>query len=86
MKGSLYANPTFINRRIHRPTVVLTKPLVAYDESRLYLNNMSIKWQAKDIVNCTFSNDYRLLFVLSDSSKIYVFNEQLELVTHLSNW
>lgn len=86
MKGSLYANPTFISMKIRKPTVISTQPLVAYDENRLYYNNISIKWQAKDIVNCTFSPTYKVLLILSDDCKIYVLNEQLEVITQLSGW
>lgn len=44
MKGSLYANPTFIKKNIKQPTVISIRPLVAYDDSKLYFNNLSIKW------------------------------------------
>lgn len=44
MKGSLYANPTFIRKAIREPTVISIRPLVAYDDSRLYFNNLSMRW------------------------------------------
>lgn len=44
MKGSLYANPTFIRKSIRDPTVISIRPLVAYDDSRLYFNNLSMRW------------------------------------------
>jgi hypothetical protein len=62
---------------MRQPTVISIRPLVAYDDSRLYFNNLSIKWEAKDIVNCTYSNIYKVLLVLTDDFKIYVFTEQL---------
>ena len=86
MKGSLFANPTFTSRRIPKPTVVLVDPLVVYDESRVYFNGHSLKWQAKDIVNCTYSHEYDTLLILTDDSKIYVFTPQLELITILNHW
>lgn len=44
MKGHLYANPTFVRKNIRQPTVISIRPLVAYDDNRLYFNNLSIKW------------------------------------------
>lgn len=86
MQGTIYANPTFIKKNIKQPTIISINPLVAYDEHRLYLNNTCIKWDFKDIVNCTFSNIYKVLLVLTDDYKIYVFTENLELITYLHNW
>jgi len=54
MKGTLFANPTFVGRGVRQPTLISVKPLVAYDEHRLFFNGISVKWQYKDIVNCTF--------------------------------
>lgn len=31
MKGTLYANPTFIRKPIRQPTLISIRPLVAYD-------------------------------------------------------
>lgn len=86
MHGTVYANPTFIRKNIKQPTIISIHPLVAYDEHRLYFNNTSVKWDFKDIVNCTFSNTYKVLLVLTDDYKIYVFTENLELITYLHNW
>lgn len=86
MQGTVYANPTFIRKNIKQPTIISIHPLVAYDEHRLYFNNTSVKWDFKDIVNCTFSNTYKVLLVLTDDYKIYVFTENLELITYLHNW
>jgi hypothetical protein len=86
MKGSLYANPTFLKKNIRKPTVISTRPLVAYDENRLFFNNLSIKWEAKDIVNCTYSKLHKVLLVLADDCRIHVFTEELELITQLNNW
>jgi hypothetical protein len=44
MKGSLYANPTFIRKPIKEPTVISIRPLVAYDDNKLYFNNTSMRW------------------------------------------
>ena len=77
MKGTIYANPTFIRKNMKSPTVISVNPLVVYDENRLYFNDHSFKWEFKDIVNCTFSPTYKVLLVLTDDYKIYVFTEQL---------
>jgi hypothetical protein len=66
--------------------VISIRPLVTFDDSRLYFNNLSIRWEAKDIVNCTYSQVYKVLLVLTDDFKIYVFTSGLELVTMLHNW
>lgn len=55
MKGSLFANPTFVPLHILRPTIISINPLVVYDDLRLHFNGESVKWQAKDIVNCAYS-------------------------------
>lgn len=73
MQGPLYANPTFISKNIRLPTLISIHPLVAYDEHRLFFNNTSIKWEYKDIVNCTFIQSCKILLVLTDDYKIYVF-------------
>jgi hypothetical protein len=86
MKGNLYANPTFLRRNIKQPSVIMIRPLVAIDEHRLYFNNISIKWEAKGIVNCTYSFHYKVLLVLADDFKVHVYNENLELITRLNNW
>ena len=54
MKGTLFANPTFVGRGVRQPTLISVHPLVTYDEHRLYFNGVSIKWLYKDIVNCTY--------------------------------
>ena len=77
MKGTLYANPTFIRKNIRQPMLISITPLVAYDEHRIFYNNISIKWTYKDIVNCTYLKTYKILLILTDDYKIYVFNEQL---------
>lgn len=86
MKGTLYANPTFVRKPIRQPTLISIHPLVAYDEHRLYFNQSSVKWEYKDIVNCTFLPSSKALLVLTDDYKIYVFTEHLERITILHNW
>ena len=86
MKGTLYANPTFIRKNIRQPMLISISPLVAYDEHRLFFNNLSMKWVYKDIVNCTYLENYQVLLVLTDDYKIYVFTNQLERITILHNW
>jgi hypothetical protein len=86
MKGTLYANPTFIKKGIHNPKIILTKPLVAYNEHRLYFNHISIKFDCEFIVNCTYSEEYKVLLILTDDYKIHVFTENLELICLLNNW
>lgn len=54
MKGTLFANPTFVRRNIRNPTLISVRPLVVFDEQRLFFKGCSIKWVYKDIVNCTF--------------------------------
>lgn len=55
MKGTLYANPTFVKGSIYNPKVILVKPLVTLDDYRLYFNGKSIKFNCEIIVNCTYS-------------------------------
>ena len=73
MKGTFYANPTFVRLNIRQPTIISVHPLVVYDEKRLFFNSLSIKWEHKDIVNCTYLHHYKVLLVLTDDYKIYVF-------------
>ena len=86
MKGFIYANPTFTRKNIRKPTVISIKPLVAYYQTRLYFNNLSIKSETNNIVNCTYSELYKALFILTDNYKLYVYNEALELISTLNNW
>lgn len=86
MKGTLYANPTFIRKNIRHPMLISIDPLVAYDEHRLFFNGASIKWTFKDIVNCTYLHRYQVLLVLTDDYKVYVFTQQLERIAILHNW
>jgi hypothetical protein len=44
MKGSLKASPTFTGLGIRQPTVIMIRPLVAYDEQRLYFLDRSVRW------------------------------------------
>ncbi len=37
-------------------------------------------------MNCTYSSQYRVLLVLTDDFKIYVFTTDLQLITQLNNW
>lgn len=37
-------------------------------------------------MNCTYSSHYKVLLVLTDDFKIYVFTAKLELITQLNNW
>lgn len=86
MRGTLFANPTFVGRGVRQPTLISVRPLVAYDENRIFFNGVSMKWPYKDIVNCTFMEQYQVLLVLTDDYKIYVFTPQLEKITTLHNY
>jgi WD40 repeat protein len=86
MKGTLFAKPTFVRKNIRQPTLISIRPLVAYDEHRLFFGQTSIKWTYKDIVNCTFLPGSQVLLVLTDDYKIYVFTPLLERITVLHNW
>lgn len=52
-----------------------------WDHRRLHLNDKSVEWNSKTIINCTWSKQHGVLMVLCEDWKLYIFTENLELLT-----
>lgn len=59
---------------------------MAFDGHRLHYAGNSVLWSQKGIINCTYSPSLNAIMVLCSDWKLYVFNNNLDLIARLSDW